>query len=590
MFKSSLFYFKSNSEKSIFVIISFLFFAFAVYFNAERIYGDAAAYLFSVINSQSFQIAHNRPASLFIEFLPVLLIKLHLGLRHIILAFSINEWLYVFISSLIFRILAGNWNFSFAILFSLLIGVRYNYFNPVSELILGTPFFFLLFFILRGNMGLARKMIFFTLTALFLIFSHPIYCLLVPFLIVINYYATYQGEKKEALLISISCIILLIFRYFLSGNYDIDPLKEVGNSSQTGFGFLLKFNYAGMIAKVFPAYLGAFILFGITIFRLIKSNKKKLAAALTIFITLYFFIVMYKFGRFFPDTYEPFERYLYPIPLAVCLAYFVYCYKKTIIEHSLLLLIVIYHFSLIFVYGKFVKERYNFLNNAIVNCDQFNGYKFAYRNENYFPVPKGHDWIMSSESMLLSGIRGSDKVKQIIVKEYYPPDTLKLLQADQIIFFPFPMWRKEIMQINTDYFNLQSSPVFYVNTDTVQSNQPDSFFKNISINIGGHSNIKKNQDLLVPVIIHNDNCNLLYSGLGKEEVYISYHWIKNGKVIVWDGLRTPIMCDVKNVVFQFMKLRAPEEPGDYQLKADIVFEGKRWSGIVSENNRIYKVK
>ena len=115
-------------------------FVFSIVFANERIYGDSADYLFKIIHHGDFFIAHNRPASVFVEWLPLLMVKLKLPLSYILYGFSIAEFAYFFIWYIIFSRVLKAPPYAIGIVLAYTFGLRWNYFNPVSELILAFPF------------------------------------------------------------------------------------------------------------------------------------------------------------------------------------------------------------------------------------------------------------------------------------------------------------------------------------------------------------------------------------------------------------------------------------------------------------------
>jgi frataxin-like iron-binding protein CyaY len=66
---------------------------------------------------------------------------------------------------------------------------------------------------------------------------------------------------------------------------------------------------------------------------------------------------------------------------------------------------------------------------------------------------------------------------------------------------------------------------------------------------------------------------------GPYTISLAYHWLdKDGKVVVWDGLRTSLPYDLKpgNEVTLNASVKAPEKPGDYILEFDMVQEKVAW--------------
>jgi hypothetical protein len=65
---------------------------------------------------------------------------------------------------------------------------------------------------------------------------------------------------------------------------------------------------------------------------------------------------------------------------------------------------------------------------------------------------------------------------------------------------------------------------------------------------------------------------------GKYPVYVSYHWLKDGKVVLWDGIRNKLPCDVTpdTTIEMNININAPHEEGNYTLIIDLVKEGITW--------------
>ncbi|UPT65231.1 MAG: hypothetical protein M0D57_11705 [Sphingobacteriales bacterium JAD_PAG50586_3] len=119
-------------------------FVFSIVFVNERIYGDSAGYMFQVINFETFNIVHNRPSSVFVEWLPLLLVKLHAPLQVVLYGFSIGEFAWFLIWYLLFSRVLKAPMYGVGVVLAYVFGLRWNYFNPVSELITAFPFVFLL--------------------------------------------------------------------------------------------------------------------------------------------------------------------------------------------------------------------------------------------------------------------------------------------------------------------------------------------------------------------------------------------------------------------------------------------------------------
>jgi hypothetical protein len=77
---------------------------------------------------------------------------------------------------------------------------------------------------------------------------------------------------------------------------------------------------------------------------------------------------------------------------------------------------------------------------------------------------------------------------------------------------------------------------------------------------------------------------------GKYPVHLAYHWIdKNGKMVVFDGLRTELPRDLgpNEDVPVNAALQAPGQAGEYVLEFDMVQEAVAWfAGKGSKTSRV----
>ncbi|MEX2229388.1 MAG: S8 family serine peptidase, partial [Dehalococcoidia bacterium] len=69
---------------------------------------------------------------------------------------------------------------------------------------------------------------------------------------------------------------------------------------------------------------------------------------------------------------------------------------------------------------------------------------------------------------------------------------------------------------------------------------------------------------------------------GSTPMRLSYHWLKDGSLVVWDGLRAALAADVAPgaTVTLSLPVLPPEPAGTYTLRLDLVHEGIAWlSGL-----------
>jgi len=80
--------------------------------------------------------------------------------------------------------------------------------------------------------------------------------------------------------------------------------------------------------------------------------------------------------------------------------------------------------------------------------------------------------------------------------------------------------------------------------------------------------------LAVPVTLRNGGNRVWPASL----VFISYHWFRDDKLIVWDGVRTRLPRDVRagSRASLAVRVKTPAEPGAYVLQLTLVHENVSW--------------
>jgi len=550
----------------------------AVYFNQERLYGDSAYYLFKLVNERTFNIEHKRPIGIIVEIIPLFLVYMHASMRSIILAFSINEWLYLVLSFAVLAYVLKDPKSGFAMLLTYVIGARWNYFNFVSELILSTPLFYIFYTIYNKNSKSIRSQVVLIFLSALLIFNHPLNSLFLPFILLMHGIVKKEWPTRNTWILYVIIFTIIIAHHFLIDTYE----KDIASSPVNALKSFIHFNFTQFFSTTIPYAIGSVVFYILAIFGFINQKKWLALFVFALFVLGYYFFVIFKFNSLFPDTIEPLERYMFPITLITLLVYFFYCqFDSKSFMVVLWFFIALLHLGLNISYGFTVKKRYELFRMALRNTSQLNEQKLVYRAENYYAKKIGHDWSMLNESLLLSSLDGAQKVKQVYILESMDPKITNGISERDFLYY---YWTRDIKVLNTDYFLMKPSKLIYANTDSVQSDYSVWFFKNIKFIVNIDPVCERNKEMLVPITILNQNKIPLTSGKHKENVNISYHWQKGGAFICWDGLRSPIMADVYKKSEQFLLVKTPEQKGNFKLVVDIIYEGKRWAEINSEKS------
>ena len=80
--------------------------------------------------------------------------------------------------------------------------------------------------------------------------------------------------------------------------------------------------------------------------------------------------------------------------------------------------------------------------------------------------------------------------------------------------------------------------------------------------------------IAVPVTLRNSG-NRVWPNL---QVFVSYHWFRDDRLVVWDGERTQLPRDLRagSRAALAVRVATPVEPGSYVLKLTLVHELVTW--------------
>lgn len=532
----------------------------------ERLYGDSADYLFRMIQHESFFIVHSRPSSVFIEWLAWIGIQAGWPMEWIIRSLSLGEYIWFLSCFLFFALILKSRNHAISLILVYLFGLRWNYFNPVSELLLAFPLFVLLHYMWNtfSERNLLSNWLLSLITGVFLFFCHPLYILAIAMMLL--WFWLEKKHQKEFVYIGIGLLAGVVLRYYSMDSYEKDPLSTM-NVGLSPAAAAKRFIALKTFIELGKCYAGTFFVLIAGSIMLFKKRQKLKALLLPIFGLSYFALVAIKFGGLYPETFEPFERYLFIIPLVVLVLLQNEWSQWRGWKQVVLILCLCWHVFYTYRYSKIVSNRYEVFENALFNASQFEEEIIPFRKENYHPVfvsnrIQGHDWIQSSESMLLSALSGASSAKQVFIKDLMPESFFSENHLGEYMYYTFG-WMAPVSAINTKYINLGQGRWRIANTDSLQEYQQEHI-ESIDFKVNKMPHMRLNEKNILEIELNWKQEYLLYSGMRKRRVGIGYQWEQAGKKEIGKFL-TPLMSDLKSVIKQRMVVVGPEKPGTYQL-------------------------
>lgn len=536
--------------------------AFSIWFRFDRIYGDAAAYLFDILTKYQFIIVHNRPSSVIIEWLPVILAKMHQPIDYIVIGMSIGEafMIAVFVSVAYFFL--KDIKLALTILLTLFIGDRYNYFNPVSELYLAMPLFFLIIGAIV-KYGTNRKSIFLLIPLIiFVVFSHTLYNFIFPSAFILLFLV--EKINRKELLLWLGIISAVIVAQFLSlDNYDQQQLS--GSVNESIGQFVRRYLADVSMFKLSGYYLSNLLVFVVAlIWFKMDGNKKMVIAAAGIYL-FYLTIVIFKYSILFPETMEPFERYVFPLAIFSGLAFYLSGDFKKPIWPILTTAIILIQGIFMFNYGKGVQLRFRQLRNVIEYAQSQNRSKVVVDYFNFNPYRLGNDWIMTSESMLLSRFVGNHATVQVGIQQTFDQQLLYSLDSSQYVHYPW--YCLDYGHLNHDYFYLEKQPITFLNTAETFSLPLEKAGKALVVELPITS-WSRGSKPTCEMYIRGASKDTIHSGDSNGFYYLYYDWLPDTgeKAIIGGTCR--LLSDVYPLsgYEQLCEVRIPKKKGNYRFR------------------------
>lgn len=236
-----------------------LLLASACLFYQERLYTDAAYYLFMSMNKGGFHVELNRFVLALSQIFPVLAIKAGAGANAVLLISSAGHVLFHYgISALIYHILKQR-ALALGVLLLQVVGLSSGYFTPVFELYYSCTLLLLLIAMLKQfKVTWAHYAAVLTI-ALLTFTGHPFACIV--FLMLIPYCWQQSGVKHIYVILALLTLLVFVFKSYTATPYEKGKTAALMNNFQHAeYGL----NYAkGLVQFLFTYYSDLLLLAGL---------------------------------------------------------------------------------------------------------------------------------------------------------------------------------------------------------------------------------------------------------------------------------------------------------------------------------------
>lgn len=589
---------KLNKINDILTHLSFGIWAvMALWFFQERLYSDTGFYLAKVVHYESFWVELNRFILVFSEWIPLLLIKLGASMKTVLLGYSLGHVLFFYVVYLVARYYYQHYEAGWALLAIQTIGIAYGFCAPGFEFYYGAALLILWAVLLNRDPDSTKSIVLQIILLFFVITSHQITALLFGAIILLHFAEHRWTYWKQYLILFAFVIFLLVVKKLYAHTYDQQKMEMFVQMLTTyqfpeGFGVqFLKFLW-----EHYKEIL--FVIFTSTILYLYQK-RYFIAFCYISLLAITQYIVLLTYPSLDHSRYQ--EQCYFPLVFVACFPLFMDI--KTRLEHKLKWAVMLAFFGLI-TYRFFAisvaiepfTHRVNYMHRVIEAAQKIEGNKFIAHEEWWNPSFGGMSFTIGMESMLLSALDKNRKTIQIIRdSEWVWEDSanIKTLQNTNLYMNTYRSFYDRTDSIyqhkdaNTRFFNFPAGKYRFLNGQVPRIDSPTLFKGAMNIKTFPASSYKKQKQ--ANILIHLTTNK---QAINSEQVKLAYHWWKDGKVVVWDGIRTPLEFDLQanSEYYQYVLVNLPDESGEYELQVDAVDDSGGIGWLNSDAKVLIKVK
>ncbi|MCA6361628.1 MAG: hypothetical protein IM638_01195 [Bacteroidetes bacterium] len=450
-----------------YLLFSHLYFVLAavlaIVFYRERIQSDSAYYLFHVADTENFRIEHQRYILAFSQFLPLIGIKLGLGMKAVMILYSLNPilWFYLLFLYCVF-FLRDKTAGSSIILVSVL-GVVHMFFCPMYEIWYGSA----LLILVRSHLYYNRiqrghELLFFLGITITVLFSHPLLIIPLVYLLLLDALEKWWLHWKQLLAVMLVFAIWYAIKKLMLSEYESGKFSLLDFSWNKAYQSLSDAGYLWLRLKyIFTYYtVPLFMVIITSAFYLMRGMRLRLLLLNAFFWGHILIINITHYHPDFPQTLY-YERMYMPLVTIALLPFMYDVFTQILLTNSLggiLIALVTGWRCWIFVqtaphYTLYLAKT----DMAIKAAQQAGGSKFVLSPLLWKGAFEHAEWSFPMETMLYSSFDGPDKVVSIALPEDFIHEDNARKVTDGII-----MVRRWDLRpdngVNPRYFRIQKGP------------------------------------------------------------------------------------------------------------------------------------
>jgi hypothetical protein len=577
-----------------------------IYFKERMLSFDPAYFSFGILESGKFAIACNRWGMAPSQFLPLIALKSHCSLETFLRLYSVSFILINYTLFLICTIALKNFRAAVALMLTLCLAFRWEFYYSTSELFMGMSFSILFWAIIAPEEPYSSQIkqwvaALISIPIIVLIsYCQQLACFAVIFSISLELIGSKRWKDLHIWIVFIFALgwFYLRMKFFSNTSYELAKMEGQVDllSSLPDFFSLRSWAYSKVYFLVSLKTLGFTFLFCIIMMGI--RRQWLMLAFFIAFLSGYLVFLVLLFPQDVDELFFQYYATLFGLFGGITLMYLIgveisnpnYQFSKIIV---CLIISVLLFINVKGIYkAHFIQtERIHYFERLTEQGKKLNNKKYILSTKS---IPNNiifYHQFFPYETMLYSSLPSPDSALT-----FYPTDNVNQFDSvihDKTLFLgtPWDPFSAKSTTINRNYYHLPATEYMKLNTSQADSSFHESDFNNKNVILKSlsnevHSNVYN--FIIVPIKITNTSGHIINSiPDGEHPVMLTYHLFnKDGSLLSWDNTRTPLELDVRDENTEGLMVYLPPQKGTYIIEADFVTEGLRWWNASTKFNLI----
>lgn len=432
----------------------------AMVFYRERIQSDSAYYLFHLVDGESFRVEHQRYILACSQFLPLLGVKLGLGMKGVMLLYSLNHvlWFYLLFAYAVFFLrdrTAGT-----ALILVNVLGVIHMYFCPMYEIWYGSALLVLVrAHLFHNRLHRPADLLLLLIITITVLFSHPLLVIPLVYLLLLDALEKWWLHWKQLLAILAVFVVWYAIKKLFLTEYESGKLSLLDFSWNKAYQSLGNGGYLwGRLKYIFTYYTVPVVLVIITsAFYLMRGLYIRLTL-----LNLFFWghIVIINITHFHPEAEQSlyFERMYMPLVTIALLPFLYDVFTQVLFANSfggvVISAIVAWRLWLFIALSPLYTKRLAVTDAAIAAAHQQGGSKFVLSEPLWKAKFQHAEWSFPMETMLYSSFDGPEKAVTIALPEDFAHERNAFIVKEGIVMVR--RWDLRLNSgVNAQYFHIE---------------------------------------------------------------------------------------------------------------------------------------